>query len=45
MSFLIAGGAVASIAGGLFGMGSAKRARRAACSVDQARHYKLQKRN
>ena len=41
MSFLIAGGAVASIAGGLFGMGSAKRARRAAAAEKKKQEAKL----
>ena len=41
MSFLIAGGAVASIAGGLFGMGSAKRARRAAAAEKRKQEAKL----
>jgi len=41
MSFLIAGGAVLSVAGGLFGMGSAKKARRAAAAEKRKQEAKL----
>ena len=41
MSFLIAGGAALSVVGGLFGMGSAKRARRRAAAEKKKQEVKL----